>query len=72
MKTRAPDAPNENEENNNDLAGIEACANHLIQGIKAGNAKQVAEALKSAFEIMESEPHEEAVEPHSYEASKDE
>lgn len=59
MKTRSPDQKDENE-SSNDSAGLMACANDLMEGIRQNDAKKVAEAMRAAFEIMESEPHEEA------------
>lgn len=68
MKTRSPD---EDTESNDNSAAIDACAKDLIQGISQNDAKKVAEALKSAFQILESMPHEEGeseyTSKHTYE-----
>lgn len=71
VKTRQPDESPDQEENPN--AAMEACASDLISAIHAHDMKAAAEALKAAFDCYESEPHEEAehVEPHSYQASKE-
>lgn len=69
MKTRTPDKESEDIQND-DSAGLEACANDLIQGVSQNDPKKVAEAIKSAFIILESMPHDE-VEPHSYDAQKE-
>lgn len=71
MKTRSPDNPDENQSSDDSSAGLEACAKSLIQGMKMENPKQVAEALKSLVDIINSAPSE-SVEPHSYDAQKDE
>lgn len=42
---------------------LEICAEDLHNAMKAGNIKGIAEALRAAFEILESEPHEEG--PHA-------
>ena len=66
MKTRSPD---EDKEPNDDSAAIDACAKDLIEAVHSRDTKRVAEAIKSAFEILESMPHEESdVSPHTYEA----
>lgn len=59
MKTRPSDFTEEKHEDINDL---EACAHDLIGAIQASDAKRVAEAIKSMFEIADSQPHEEG--PH--------
>jgi hypothetical protein len=41
-----------------------ACAEDLIRAIHAKDAQSVADAFRAAFEVLESEPHDEA--PHSY------
>lgn len=43
----------------NEDAGITSCAEDLIRAIHAKDAKSVAAAMRAAFQIMESEPHEE-------------
>lgn len=48
---------------------IESCAMELIMAVHLKDIKAVAEALKNAFNILESMPHEEADHsPHTYEA----
>jgi len=72
VKQRAPDAKPEKEGKEDD-SGIEACAEDLINAIHAKDVKAAAEAIKSAFEILDSEPHEEGShpEPHSYAAQNE-
>ena len=79
MKNRAPDEHESKEEDKDDeqpdesddsSAAIESCARDLIRAVKADDIKGVAEAIQSAFEILDSEPHVEGehISPHSYEA----
>ena len=66
MKTRPADE--EPEEDMGDSA-IRACAQDLISAVQASDVKGVAEAIRSMFEIMDSQPHVEGEhEPHSYDA----
>lgn len=72
VKNRTPDKPEENQEDG-DVA-IHACAKDLIDAVHAKDIKGAAEAIRSAFEILEKLPHEEnedRPEPHSYEASQE-
>lgn len=77
IKQRTPDEkPQENQEDDQDAA-INACAQDLISAVHARDVKAVAEAMRSAFDILESMPHEEMEhdenpEPHSYDAQKGE
>lgn len=70
VKTRAPDEkPEENQEDPS--AAIEACSQALINAVHAKDAKAVSEALKDAFDILESMPEDESVEStskHDYDA----
>lgn len=71
VKQRAPDEKPEAEEDKD--AAIHSAAQDLINAVHSKDPKATADALRSAFEICDSEPHEEGphVEPHSYEASKE-
>ncbi len=73
VKHRQPDQPSEKTEENDSEAAHEACAADILKAIEAKDPKALASALRSAFEIMESEPHEEGphIEPHSYEAQNE-
>lgn len=53
---RDPDEPNE------EFDMLESAADELIAAIHAKDSKAVASALRSAFQIADSEPHEEG--PH--------
>lgn len=61
-------------ESPNDDGGLEACAQDLIDATHAQDKKAAAAAMRAAFSILESEPHEEAgegPEPHSYDAQNE-
>ena len=70
IKHRQPDQHSESIEESDESAAHEACARDLLQAIESKDIKGIAEALQSAFEIMDSEPHKEGkhIEPHSYDA----
>jgi len=40
--------------------GLEHCAKSILAAIDAKDASQLAKALKDAFDVLESQPHEEA------------
>jgi hypothetical protein len=40
--------------------GLDACSEELIRAMHAKDAKGVSAALRAAFEVLESQPHEEA------------
>lgn len=70
IKNRTPDEKPEQEDDKD--AAIHACAQDLIDSIHNRDVKGAAEAIRSAFDILESLPHEEGPhegpEPHSYES----
>ena len=45
-----------------DYGGLHACADDLKEALKADNTPAIAAALRAAFQICDSEPHEEG--PH--------
>lgn len=51
---------------NMDDESIDYCSQDLLDGINSKDIKKISSALKSAFEILDSQPHEEG--PHTYEA----
>ena len=62
ISTRKADgsaAPTENESSAPETDDIEACAQELIRAVHAKDAPGVAQAIRSAFEILESQPHAE-------------
>jgi len=66
VETREPDHVEKDESNH----GIKAAAQDLLQGIQDSNPDRVASALQAAFEIFDSQPHEEA--DHSDQESESE
>lgn len=70
VKNRQPDEKPDSEDKDDPSAGIHACAQALINAVHSKDAKGVSEALKDAFAILDSEPHEEGehISPHSYDA----
>jgi hypothetical protein len=77
IKMRSPDEkPQENQEDKQDKdSAIHACAQDLISAVHAKDIKAAADALRSAFEILDSMPHiegdHEKPEPHSYDSQKE-
>jgi len=57
IETRKPDAMPEVDESS---AALEAAADDILAAISANNSKGLAEAIRAAFQILESEPHEES------------
>lgn len=49
--------------------GLDSCSEDLIKAMHAKDAKGVTSALKAAFEILDSQPHEEG--EHTNEDEKD-
>lgn len=73
VKSRSSDKPEQEQEQEEEIqdssaAAIEQCAMELILAVHLKDVKGVSEALCSAFDILESKPHEEVIEPHSYES----
>jgi hypothetical protein len=62
IKRRTPDEKPPGEDDN--AAAIESCASELINAIHNKDIKAAAMALKDAFDILESMPHEEG--EHTY------
>lgn len=60
-------------EESKDSDGIDSAASDLIVAVHARDSKAVAAALRAAFEICDSEPHEEGehTNPHSYDAQNE-
>lgn len=75
VTTRTPDEkPEENQDD--PTAAMKACAQDLINAIKADDVQGVADALYDAFDIRESMPEEsgsekESTSPHTYESQQD-
>lgn len=64
IEYRKPDADGEghNDKDSNDNEGLRACARDLISCVQSGDEAGAADALKAAFDICDSQPHEEG--PH--------
>ncbi len=60
-KVRPSDAPETEQDESNQ--GLIEAAKDLIRGVQAGDEKLVAQALEAAFQILESQPHDEASHP---------
>ncbi len=65
VKQRAPDEKPEGEQED-PKAGMRAAARDLHDAIQASDIGGIAAALQAAFELAESQPHEEA--DHSFDA----
>ncbi len=66
IKNRTPDESPEQVEQEESADSIDSCSKALISAVQAGDIKAVSAALKDAFTILDSQPHEEG--PHTYEA----
>lgn len=61
MDYRKPDgATDKQPENTEEDQGLTACAEAAIRAIHAKDASALAKAWQDGFEILESQPHEEA------------
>jgi hypothetical protein len=54
--TRQPD---EKKDESSENDGLKSCARDLMDAISAGDESKAAAAIRAAFEICDSEPHEE-------------
>jgi len=70
QQLRKPDP--ETEDQSEGESGIRTCASDLLKAVEAKSIDGIAEALKSAFEILDSQPHVEGdhldEDDHSYNA----
>jgi len=61
VRNRKPDGISAEQPDEDSGSGaIDACAEDLMQALQSKDSKAVAAALRAAFEVLESEPHEEA------------
>lgn len=58
VQHRAPDSPEQAAESD---SGLHAAAQDMLSAISSGDAARLAQAVKAAFQILESQPHEEAL-----------
>jgi hypothetical protein len=59
LAPKGPGSEEEEESGEGNSQGLEAAAEDLIVAVGAKDAAGVAEALRNAFSILDSEPHEE-------------
>ena len=64
-KSHPQTSPPADEEAQGDDMGLDAASGDLITAVKSGDVAGVSEALKNAFSILDSQPHEEG--PHEEE-----
>lgn len=62
VKQRAPDSPDQSEEDGQDDSALHAAAQDILRAISDNDSKHLALAIRAAFEICDSYPHEEG--PH--------
>ena len=75
VEYRKPDAEGEghHDKEDNDDEGLHACAQDIIECVSSGDKVGLAKALRAAFEILDSQPHEEGEhtnEPESEESEE--
>lgn len=70
IQTSEPDG---SEAQNDPDAGHLAAASEIMDAIHSKDVQRLADALKDMFSMLDSEPHEEGehIEPHSYDAQKE-
>ena len=68
IQKRASDGSKEEKPEDSQDQGLEAAAEDFIRAVHAKDAKGVAAAFRAAFEMLESEPHEEG--PHTNEGEE--
>jgi len=61
--TRKPDEDDSHEEKSEDFDSIEIAAEEMLSAFDSGDVKALARAIRAAFEICDSEPHNEG--PHN-------
>lgn len=71
MKTRKPDETSEKTDESGDDAGLEAAAHDLHSAVHSGDIKGIASALRAAFEILDSMPHEEGPHTNDYDSQNE-
>lgn len=59
MEYRKPDEDQKSSTDMLDDSALEACADDLMRAVSSGDKKSAARALRAAFQILDSEPHEE-------------
>lgn len=70
MAVRTPDGSIEKTGQEGEDHALEACAEDALRAIHSKDIKAYAAAIRAAFEILDSEPHEEG--PHTNESEEQE
>lgn len=63
VKVRPPDVTEDKSSEDQENAGLMSAASDLITAVQANDHKAAAQALRAAFEILDSSPHDEG--PHT-------
>jgi hypothetical protein len=71
VENRQPDGSAMEKEPEGDDSALESCAEDLLRALNMKDIQAIASALRSAFLVLESEPHEEAGEPAEGEAPEE-
>lgn len=71
VKQRSPDVSSGDEAEGSAPDGMEAAAQDLMDAISAGDAGKVASALRAAFQIADSEPHEEGEHTNDFDSQNE-
>lgn len=58
LREKRGEAPPEDEDKPVHEEGLDACANDLIEALKAEDTQRVKKALRSAFRILSAEPED--------------
>lgn len=59
VQERAPDGSHENKPDDHKDQALITCGEDLIRAVNAKDAQSVADVFRAAFDILDSEPHEE-------------
>lgn len=65
ISKRKPDGSEEKYSEDDEDHGLDACSEDLIRAVTSKDTKAVSAAIRAAFEILDSGPHEEG--PHTNE-----
>jgi hypothetical protein len=74
IKERAPDAQDEHNDSDGDYS-LEDCAKDLLHAVESKDIKRIAEEIRNIYLFLHNEidkpEDEDHIEPHSYDASKE-
>jgi len=71
MEARSPEGHKtemHQEQDSDPGAALRSCSEDLIRAVHTQNAEAVSSAIRAAFEILESEPHEEGPQENDYDS----